>query len=245
MSAAIHDKARELGFIIKKGPTKFSGYVLKRLATEVSKKTANHVKRARKATIDDEIIDDEEPQSHVDDYPLGDDYRASLADIEDYLESYADDVAAGRVKASDEDDAEPEIEISVKLQKVKPPSPQKLAASLRGRADAAEIQAMMKSAKVDIKITTDIKFEQRALQSRENHKRNWQHRINPDGRHDRNEHDEQNDRDLREYLADVEREHRNFIPPDPTWTPESAMPMATDMADVAVVKVKRRVSKKV
>ena len=41
-------------------------------------------------------------QSSFDEYPLGNDFRASLSDIEDYLENLASDIAAGRVKQSDD-----------------------------------------------------------------------------------------------------------------------------------------------
>jgi hypothetical protein len=103
----LDDTARELGFKIKKGPTKFAGYVL---------------------------IDNADEES----YPLGDDFSASLADVESYLESYADDIAAGRVKPSDDDDAEPEVETFVS--KVKPLSPAKLHSSLRNHEAADQIK---------------------------------------------------------------------------------------------------------
>lgn len=65
----LDDKAQELGFKIKKGPTRFAGYVL---------------------------IDKRDPDEES--FPLGDDFSASLADVEDFLETIADDIAAGRVK---------------------------------------------------------------------------------------------------------------------------------------------------
>ncbi len=72
----------------------------------------------------------------------------------------------------------------------------------------------MKSAKVDVKPTFDIKFEQRALNSRLEFKPDW---INPDGLHDRNEHDEDDDRNLKQYLEDEKRKRESFekylVPP--------------------------------
>jgi hypothetical protein len=243
--STIHDKAHELGYTLKKGPTKFSGYVLKRQDVKATKRI--ETKRAKKESLDelDDVIADDESQeeeSQQDVYPLGDDFRASLSDIEDFLENLASDIAAGRVKASDDDDPEPEVE-TIKLAKIKPPSKRKLATALRGHEHAAEIKTMAKSAKVSAPNSAmhDLQFEQRALKSRLEFNPNW----NQVRGHQINEYDETDrGRDLREYLAEVERENRNLIPPDPTWTPESAMPMPADMADVAVVRVKRRVSKK-
>ena len=128
---------------------------------------------------------------------LGDGYTATLKDIRAFLDNVANDLGV-------------EVEVVTKRPKVKPPSPQKLAAALRGHADAKEIKAMAKSANVNLKpkITShDLNLEVRALKSRDEHKPNW---INPDGLHDRNEHDEADDRDLREYLKDVERQNKSF-----------------------------------
>jgi hypothetical protein len=209
---SLRAKATELGFSFKKGAGQFAGYVLTN-----------------------------ERHDDIDEKPLGSDFSASLADIADFLEDFADDIAAGKVKPSDDDDAEPEVETGANgVPKIKPPSPQKLAAALRGHADASEIKAMMKSANVAIRPTLDIKFEQRALHSREDHKLNWQRKINPDGLHDRNEHDEADDRALREYLKDVERQNKSFLAPEQD-APDFATPKAAVAAQV--VMVRRRVSK--
>jgi hypothetical protein len=243
----LDDKAREIGLAIQKGPTKYSGHRLKRL--NVPKQAAVKSNQARKDTVDHLIDDDEalqdEYDSQIDEFPIGSDFKWSLAEIEDWLDAYAADIAAGRVKASDEDDAEPEVETSAKLAKVKPPSKQKLGAALRRHEHAAEIRAMAKSAKVVVQQSVptlhDLNLEVRALKSREAFDPNW----TDVGGHTINENDEADGgHALREYRESVERENRNLIPPDPAWTPEAAMPMPTDIADVAVVKVKRRVYRK-
>ncbi len=97
----------------------------------------------------------------------------------------------------------------------------------------------MKSAKVDVKPTFDIKFEQRALNSR----LEFKPRLDQsDGLHDRNEHDEDDDRNLKQYLEDEsERESfEKYLAPD-KGTPDFATPKAALAAQV--VKVKRRVPK--
>jgi hypothetical protein len=240
----LDDKARELGFTIKKGPTKFSGYILKRL--NVSKQAAEtKSNRARKATVDHLIDDDElqidEYELQVDEYPIGSDYKWGLADIEDWLDAHAADIAAGRVKASDDDDAKPEIEIGVKRPKLKPASPAAMRKSLGGHEHAGEIKPLVGNAKAATPKPTvtlhDLNLEVRALKSRDEHKPNWH---NPDGLHDRNEHDENDDRDLREYLKDVERRNKSFLAPEPD-APDFATPKATAAAQVVVVK--RRVPK--
>jgi hypothetical protein len=221
MMTKLDDKARELGFTIKKGPTRFSGYILKRLNV-IKRSAAAKSNRARKATIDDEIddfdemIDDKELQ--IDEYPLGTDYKWSLAYIEDYLENYAADVSAGRVKASDDDDAEPEIETGVKRPKVKPPAPATINKALRGRADAKEIRAMMKSAKVSDptgKTLHDLQIEERAYQARKRHAIEQAWRTNLDSIRDpwhELDYDEafnlyrDGERDRREWLQSIERE---------------------------------------
>jgi hypothetical protein len=244
----LEDKARELGFQIKKGPTKFSGYLLKRL--NVSKQAAEtKSNRARKATVDYLIDDDElqvdEYELQIDEYPIGSDYKWGLAYIEDWLDAHAADIAAGRVKASDDGDAEPEVETGVKRPKVKPPAPASISKALRDHSDAKEIKELMKCAKVSDptgpKTLHDLQIEVRAHQSRQNYNPAW----NIVAGHEIHEGDEADGgRALREYLAEVERENRNSPPPDPNWSPEAAMPMPTDMSDVQVVKVKRRVSRK-
>jgi hypothetical protein len=167
------------------------------------------IERAR-ATVD-YLIDDDELQAdeyelQIDEYPIGSDFKWGLAYIEDWLDAHAADIAAGRVKASDDDDAEPEVETS-KLAKVRPPAPATISKALRGRADAAEIKAMMRSAKVEVKPTTDIKFEVRALQSREGFNPNW----NDIGGHTIDEHDEATGgRDLKEYLEEEKRKRESF-----------------------------------
>jgi hypothetical protein len=234
----LQDKARELGFIIKKGPTKFSGYILKLINVPKRPAAETNSIQARKATID-EATDDEELQ--IDAFPVGDDYKASLADIEDYLESYAADIAAGRVKQSDEDNAEAEVETSANVPKVKPPSRQRLHAMLNGREDAAEIKALAKSANVDLKPTVtlhDLNREVRALKSRTEFDPKW----NSTGHHDINENDEDDGgRALREYLAEVERQNRNCPPPD-KGTPDFAAPKAATGFEVATIG-KRRIAK--
>ena len=152
--------------------------------------------------------------------------------------------APDEFKPSDDDDADAELETSAKA-KVKPPSPQKLAASVRGHEHAAEIKAMAKSAKVADQQSGptlhDLNLEVRALKSREAFNPNW----NNVAGHEIHEGDEADGgRALREYLAEVERQNKNCPLPDPNWTPEAAMPEPTDMADVAVVKLRRRVYSK-
>jgi hypothetical protein len=115
---SLRAKATELGFSFKKGAGKFAGYVLTN-----------------------------ERHDDLNEKPLGSDFSASLSDIADFLETFASDINAGRVKESDEPDAEPEVEISATVATVKPPSPQKLAASLRGHESADEIKAMTKAPK--------------------------------------------------------------------------------------------------
>ena len=225
----LEDKARELGFQIKKGPTRFSGYLLKRLIKRSA--AAKISNRARKATIDDEvddfdeIIDDTELQ--IDEYPIGTDFKWSLSDIENYLESYASDIAAGRVKPSDDDDAEEEVETGNKVAKVKPPSPQALAAALREHSDAKEIKALMKSAKVSDQQSgptlQDLVFEERAYQSRKRQKAEQAWKTNIDSIKDpltkwerdwqvNNYRDPEKDR--AEWLAAIERENASFLAPE-------------------------------
>jgi hypothetical protein len=228
----LEDTARELGFTIKKGPTKFSGYILKRLNVTKRSAAAKSSNGARKATID---LDDEELQDQIDDeglgqqvdeFPLGTDFKWSLADIEDYLESHATDVSAGRVKASDDDGAEPEVETSNKVAKVKPPSPQKLAASLRNHADAAEIKAMMKSANVSVPqgpTLQDLIFEERAYQARKRYEAEQAWKTNIDSIRDpmteRERQWELNnfrnpEKDRTAWLASIERENAAFLSPE-------------------------------
>ena len=73
----------------------------------------------------------------IDEYPLGTDYKWSLADIEDYLENLCQrHRSRTSLKHPDEDDAEPEVETSAKVAKVKPPSlAMTLAVALRGHSD--------------------------------------------------------------------------------------------------------------
>ena len=233
----LDQQAAELGFTIKKGPTRFSGYVLKRLikrAPETSK---------RKATAIDEIIDENEElqldeyESQVDEYPLGSDFRASLSDIENYLEDLAADISAGRVKQSDDDDAEPEVETGAKVVKVKPPSRQTLAVALRSHSDRKEIKKLMKSAKVSDqsggKTLQDLILEEKSYQSRKRYEAEQAWRTNIDSVRDPWHEQEYNEafnlfrdgeRDRREWLASIERENAAFIPPDPTGydTPKPA-----------------------
>ena len=222
----LQNKAAELGFTIKKGPTKFSGYILKRL--NVPKQSAPETKRARKETIDHLIDNEEELQQEyelqVDEYPLGSDYKWSLADIEDYLESVASDIAAGRIKPSDDDDAEPEVEIN--LEKVKPASSADMRESLGGHENANQIKPLVGNAKaVTPKPTVtlhDLNLEVRALKSRDEFNPNW----NDVGGHNVNENDEADGgHALREYRESVERENRNLIPPD-KGTPDFTAPKA-------------------
>ena len=113
---SLRAKATELGFSFKKGAGQFAGYVLTN-----------------------------ERHDDIDEKPLGSDFSASLPDIEDFLEDFAGDISAGRVKPSDEPDDEAEVETSADVAKVKPPSPQKLTAALRGHDHAAEIKALTKA----------------------------------------------------------------------------------------------------
>ena len=227
--SALDDKARELGFKIKKGPTKFSGHILQRL--NVAKQSTPETNWARKETVDHLVDDDElrldEFESQVDEYPLGSDFKWSLAEIEDYLESVAADIAAGRVKPTDEDDAEPEVETSAKLAKVKPPSRQERADALRGHDAAAEIRAMARSAKVadqSGKTWHDLIIEQRAVEARRHYAIEQAWRTNLDSRYDPMGEDD------RYFIADmfidpekvhqqelerIRREDGAFIPPEP------------------------------
>jgi hypothetical protein len=211
----LDEQAAELGFKIKKGPTKFSGYILINL------------------THDD-----------LDEHPLGDDFRASLSDIEDYLESYAADIAAGRVKAAtdDDDEVEAEVETGIKRPKVKPPAPATISKALRGHEHAAEIKAMAKSAKVSVPQTTDLQFELRALKSREEFKPNWN---NVGGLHDFNEHDEEDDSYLRQFLEHEKRKRQIF---EKHFAPDKATPDYTaptpPVAAAKVVSITRRFNPK-
>jgi hypothetical protein len=240
----LDDKARELGFTIKKGPTKFSGYILKRL--NVAKQAAAKSNRARKGTVD-HLIDDEELaiaeyESQVDEYPIGSDYKWSLAEIEDYLESIAADIAAGRVKQDDDSD-EPEVETGVKRPKVKPPAPATISKALRGHESADEIRAMAKSAKVADQQSGptlhDLNLEVRALKSRDEFNPNW----NNIGGHEYNEHDEKDDRDLKQYLEDEKRIRENFekYSAPEKGTPDFAAPKAATRFEVA--KIGRRIAR--
>jgi hypothetical protein len=284
MTDDLNEKAVELGFQIKKLPKRGSGYVL------VNKS-----------------------HQDIDEFPLGSDFSASRADVENFLEDFASDIGAGRVKPSDEDDAEPEVETSAKLKKVRPPSPQRLAASLCGHADAAEIKAIAKElchdsngfaepapqtkqdvhdrealdnllwvvtdprasaafykqskeiqaahwrnlkialekdekakeAKLPKSTITiqDLEREERARRARKFLKLNWHRNVNPDGLHDRNEHDEEDDRDLKQFLEDEKRKRESFdkyLAPEKD-APDFAAPKAATGFEVATIK--RRIAR--
>lgn len=86
----------------------------------------------------------------------------------------------------------------------------------------------------------DLNLEVRALNSRLEFKPNWN---NPDGLHDRNEHDEEDDRNLRQYLEDEKRKRESFerhLAPD-KGTPDFATPKAA--TTFATTSIKRRVKK--
>jgi hypothetical protein len=209
---SLRAKATELGFSFKKGAGQFAGYVLTN-----------------------------ERHDDLDEKPLRSDFTASLADVEDFLEDFSADISAGRIKESDEPDADAEVETSTNVPKVKPPSPQKLAAALRGHESAAEIKALTKSAKVSDQQSgptlQDAMFEQRALKSRLEHKLNGHRNINPDGLHDRNEHDEENDRELKKFLEDERRIRENFekYSAPEKGTPDFAAPKAATGFEVATI----------
>jgi hypothetical protein len=151
----------------------------------------------------------------------------TLKDIRAFIDSAASDLDV-------------EIEIT-KLPKIEPPSRKDINEALCGHEHADEIRAMQKSAKVadpSGQTWQDLQFEVRALKSREEFKPNWH---NPDGLHDRNEHDEEDDRDLREYLKDVERQDKNFLAPDKD-EPAYDTPKAPAVA--AVVSITRRFNPK-
>jgi hypothetical protein len=156
---------------------------------------------------------------------LGDGYTATLKDTREYIDSAANDLDV-------------EVEVT-KLKKVKPPAPATISKALRGHQHAAEIRAMAKSAKVaDQSGPTlhDIKLEVRALQSRESFNPNW----NDIGGHEINEHDEADDRDLKQFLEDEKRKRESFekyLAPDKS---EPAFTTPTATAAPQVVLVKRR-----
>jgi hypothetical protein len=136
----LEETARELGFKISKLPKRGSGYVLKN-------------------TCHDDI----------DEFPLGDDFSASLSDVEDYLERRAADIAAGRVKPSNDADAEPEVETSIDLAKLKPASPAAMHKSLGGHENASEIKPLVGNAKAATPKPTvtlhDLNLQVRALKA--------------------------------------------------------------------------------
>jgi hypothetical protein len=224
----LDDKARELGFAIKRGPTRFGGYTLKRL--NVAKQAAAKNNRARKETVDHLIDDDElhidEYDLQLDEYPIGSDYKWGLAYIEDWLDAHAADIAAGRVKASDDDDAEPEVETSVKLAKVKPPAAATINKALRGHEHASEIRAMAKSAKVSDPTgptLQDLMFEERARESRKRHAIEEKWKTNLDSIRDpwhEQDYDEafnlyrDGERDRRNWLHSIEKENAAFLRPE-------------------------------
>jgi hypothetical protein len=132
---------------------------------------------------------------------LGDGYTATLKDIRAFLDNVAADLGV-------------EVEIT-KLPKIGPPSQKDISKALRGHELAAEIKAMTKSAKVADPSgpTLDLKFEQRALKSREEFKPNW----NDIGGHEYNENDEADGgRELKQYVEDEKRKleifEKNFAP---------------------------------
>jgi hypothetical protein len=154
---------------------------------------------------------------------LGD---ATLKDVRAFLDNAASDLDV-------------EVEIT-KLPKVAPPSPKDIADALRGHNAAPEIRAMSKSAKVEVKPTLDLKFEFRALKSREGFNPNW----NDIGGHELNEHDEADDWDLKQFLEDEKRKReifeKNFAPDKDA--PGYETPKAT--AAAAVVSITRRFNPK-
>jgi hypothetical protein len=174
--------------------------------------------------------DDEDRDGYVviedstDEIVLGDGYTATLKDIRAFLDNVASDLGV-------------EVEIT-KLPKIAPPSRKDINKALRGHEHDDEIRAMAKSTKVEPpKPMVDLKFEVRAHQSRQSFDPNWN---NPDGLHDRNEHDEDDDRDLREYLEDVERQNKSFLAPEKE-APDFSTPKAA--TGFATTSIKRRVKK--
>jgi hypothetical protein len=158
---------------------------------------------------------------------LGDGYMATLKDIRAFLDNIATDLGV-------------DVEVT-KLPKIGPPSKKDINKALRGHEHAAEIRAMAKSAKVadPNSALQDLKFELRALQSRQSFNPNW----NDIGDHEFNEHDEADDRDLKQFLEDEKRKRESFekyLAPNKD-TPDFNTPKAATAFTTTVIN--RRVKK--
>ena len=143
-----------------------------------------------------------------------------------FSNSYASDIAAGRVRQSDDADAEPEVETGVKRPKVRPPAPATIKTALRGHTDAKEIKALMKSAEVSDptgKTLHDLQIEERAYQARKRHAIEEAWKTNLDSRYDPMSENERYflrdmfvdpDKAHQQELERIKRENAAFIPPD-------------------------------